>query len=197
MFAQGEQANHQGQTGLGVGLALARQLIELHGGTIEADSEGLGRGSTFSVSVPRADAPAEEPAIADLEPEPPARPARVLIVDDNADYASSLALLLSSVGHEVRVANTGEEALALAGELTPEVGILDIGLPDIGGRDLARRLRTMAGVQKPVLIAISGWGQPEDRQQSLDAGFSLHLVKPVDYRTIQAAMREFCQELPR
>ena len=195
MFAQGGSAGAQGQTGLGVGLALARQLIVLHGGTIEASSDGPGCGATFVVNVPRATAPQAKPAL-DAPGETPAeQPTRVLIVDDNIDFASTLALLFGAVGYEVRVANSGQEALEIAGRFRPEIGILDIGLPDIGGRELAGRLRRMARDRQLILIAISGWGQDEDRKQSLAAGFARHLVKPVDFRTIQDALRDIREEV--
>jgi two-component system CheB/CheR fusion protein len=114
---------------------------------------------------------------------------RILIVDDNVDFAASLAQLLESLGHDVQVANSASDALKLAEEQLPDVGILDIGLPDISGHELAGRLRSAAGERELVLIAISGWGQEADRRRSLDAGFDVHLVKPVDFRTVQDALR--------
>jgi signal transduction histidine kinase/CheY-like chemotaxis protein len=204
MFSQGDAAHAGARSGLGVGLALARQLTALHDGTIDVASAGPGQGSTFTVTIPRAPAPptlTEEATAgesmatvtADLPRSLPAAarrdaPARVLLVDDNVDFATSLAQLLGALGHEVRVAHTGADALRIAAEMRPDVGVLDIGLPDIGGHDLARRIRAEID-RPPVLIAVSGWGQEEDKRKSREAGFSLHLVKPVDYRTIQDAMR--------
>ena len=194
MFSQGDAPAEKRHGGLGVGLALARQLVELHGGTIEAASEGPGRGATFTVRIPRAARPEHAAPSAESGDEQPVDRARVLIVDDNVDYAASLAQLLGTLGHDIRVANTGTEALAAAREFEPEVAILDIGLPDINGRDLAGRLKGMAGDRGLVLIAISGWGQTDDKQRSIEAGFSLHLVKPVSFETIQAALRELWPE---
>jgi CheY-like chemotaxis protein/anti-sigma regulatory factor (Ser/Thr protein kinase) len=222
MFSQGETTHAGVQSGLGVGLALARQLTALHDGTITVASEGPGRGATFTVSLPRAAAepaaiehgavslndkaapmgPVSEDA-ADLPRAQPAgarrtvpalQPTRVLLVDDNVDFASSLAQLLEALGHKVRVAHDGAEALRIARDMKPDIGILDIGLPDIGGHELARRIREQSPEAPPVLIAVSGWGQEEDKRKSLAAGFSLHLVKPVDYRTIQDAMSRLRQE---
>jgi CheY-like chemotaxis protein len=195
MFSQGETQDARTQTGLGVGLALARQLTLMHEGTIDASSEGPGRGARFTLTMPRAPSPpvAEIPATerpAALHDAWEATPARVLLVDDNVDFASSLAQLFGVGGHDVRVAHDGTSALDIAREFKPEVCFLDIGLPDMSGHDLARRLRAAADNPTPILIAISGWGMDEDRRRSLDAGFSLHLVKPVDYRTVRDAMRE-------
>jgi signal transduction histidine kinase/ActR/RegA family two-component response regulator len=214
MFSQGETTHPGAHSGLGVGLALARQLTALHDGTISVASDGPGSGATFTISIPRApaataehyasapvdpasqetaDLPRAQPAAARLSA-PVTQPTRVLLVDDNVDFASSLAQLLEALGHDVRVAHDGAEALRIARDMKPDIGILDIGLPDIGGHDLARLIREQAPEAPPVLIAVSGWGQEEDKRKSLAAGFSLHLVKPVDYRTIQDAMRRLRQE---
>jgi signal transduction histidine kinase len=195
MFSQGDASGAHGQAGLGVGLALARQLTELHDGTIVAASEGPGRGAVFTVTIPRAEKPAASSAM-DEQPDAAGllRSLRILLVDDNADFASSLALLLGALGHDVRVANDGRQALAIARDFEAEVAILDIGLPDIGGHELAQRLKE-AGNGELVLIAISGWGQESDKQRSREAGFDLHLVKPVDYLTIQEALRDLLGEV--
>jgi CheY-like chemotaxis protein/two-component sensor histidine kinase len=208
MFSQGGISAELGQTGLGVGLALARQLVRLHGGAIEAASEGAGQGARFNVTIPRAPAPAPAPAHAPAQAPADAqtpgaerqddlpsaavadRRDRTLIVDDNVDFAASLAQLLGAIGHDVQVANTGEAALQAAREFEPDVAILDIGLPDIGGHELAGLLRAAAADRPLVQIAVSGWGQESDKQRSLEAGFDIHLVKPVDYQTIQDAIRE-------
>jgi CheY-like chemotaxis protein len=181
-------------TGLGVGLALAKRLIELHGGTIEARSDGLGLGSAFSVRLPVMAALTSDrgpPLTEDSARH--GRPHRILLVDDNVDFVTSLSLLLQSMGHEVRVAHDAGEALAAAQEFTPEFAFLDLGLPRISGYELARELRKLPAAEETVLVALSGWGQPQDRLRSQDAGFVLHLVKPVDLARIQTVLESFAQ----
>jgi signal transduction histidine kinase/CheY-like chemotaxis protein len=187
MFTQG-QATQAAQTGLGVGLALARRLVELHDGTIWAESSGSGHGSVFTVELPRA-AEVEARRAADVAQPPAASAARrILLVDDNVDFASSMSLLLQRLGHEVRVAHTAAEGLAIARELRPEIGFLDLGLPDASGYELAGALRALLDPESTLLVAISGWGQPRDRERSQQAGFALHLVKPVELKSIEAAI---------
>lgn len=189
MFKQGDTSAERTQAGLGVGLALARQLIELHGGTIEAQSPGLGRGSAFTVQLPvmaaltsrRGDAPVARTSGS-------GRRHRILLVDDNVDFAASLALLLQGMGHDVQVAHDATTALSTAAEFSPEFAFLDIGLPLINGYELARRLKTSPACAETVLIAISGWGQEQDRLQAEQAGFALHLVKPVEFNRIQSVL---------
>jgi signal transduction histidine kinase/CheY-like chemotaxis protein len=188
MFAQGDNSTERSQSGLGVGLALARKLIELHGGTIAAESAGLGRGSTFTVVLPVMAALTSDrppPAAAAL---PVSRRHRILLVDDNVDFATSLALLLENLGHRVRIAHDATEALEAAQELEPEFAFLDLGLPKISGYDLAQALRERPQCAHTVLVALSGWGQARDRQRSQEAGFALHLVKPVELESIQAVL---------
>ncbi|HYV20395.1 MAG TPA: ATP-binding protein [Verrucomicrobiae bacterium] len=183
MFSQGEASRERSRLGLGVGLALARSLVELHGGSIEARSAGLARGSTFVVRLPRAAA-----AAASAEPRPASvlRPAtipakrRVLIVDDLKDNAESLARLLGFVGHEVHIAFDGEEGIAAAERVRPDVVLLDIGMPRLNGYDACRRIRQQPWGRDMVMIAVTGWGQEHDRHRSEEAGFARHLVKPVD-----------------
>lgn len=194
MFTQNGAPVEQTQTGLGVGLALARQLAELHGGTVEAASAGAGKGSTFTVSIPRAARPAAEERSALPSSDDAGEAARVLVVDDNRDFAESLAELLKAYGHEVEVAYDGEHALSLAGEFRPQFGLLDIGLPRMDGYELARRLRRLPWADHLILVAISGWGQEQDRRRSREAGFALHLVKPVQYPVVQAALRGLLEE---
>ncbi len=190
MFTQapGDKTS-RAQSGLGVGLALARRLVELHGGTITASSPGPGRGSTFEVRLPaRASSKhaAEPPAPAErAEADAAARPHRILLVDDNIDFATSLAILLESLGHDVRVAHEARGAVEAAAALEPDVAFLDIGLPDVSGYELAVRLRGMPACANTTMIALSGWGQIEDRRRSFEAGFAHHLVKPVDLKTIE------------
>ncbi len=186
MFTQGE-TGHSGQTGVGVGLALARRLVELHGGTIAGESSGLGSGSTFTVTLPRS-VELEAQRATEIRQAKAGSTRRIMIVDDNVDYATSMSLLLQGLGHEVRVAHDAAEALAVARELRPELGFLDLGLPDLTGYELAGALHAQPETASTVLVAVSGWGQASDRERSRQAGFVLHLVKPVELSSIQAAI---------
>ena len=178
MFVQGRSALERVGGGLGIGLALARRIAELHGGTLEAKSEGANRGSEFVLRVPLSQAPVRREA-------PPAEqraalPRRILVVDDNVDAATTLDVLLRSLGHETRVAHEGMTALEIAREFRPQVILLDIGMPGLDGYEVARRLRAMNHGRTFRIVAITGWGQEADRLRSKEAGFDLHLVKPVD-----------------
>lgn len=188
LFAMFIQENHEESSrhggGLGVGLALAKRLVELHGGTIEAESGGAGTGSTFTVELPVGMSRAVEyPAVAIPAPEGSQQRYRILLVDDNVDYVSSLELLLNSLRHEVRTAHDAPEALTLLDDFVPDFAFLDIGLPSMSGFELAKqvRQRTSKDIQ---LIAVSGWGQPHYYRQARQAGFSRYLVKPVTAETI-------------
>jgi signal transduction histidine kinase len=167
------------QGGLGIGLTLARQLIGLHRGSLEAKSQGQGRGSTFVVRLPIVSTavPDQEPVATPASP-PRVEQRRVLVADDNRDAADSMAILMGGAGHLVRVAYDGAEALSVAEEFRPDVAFLDIGMPKMNGYDVARRLREARGASIR-LIALTGWGQDSDRQRSEEAGFDEHLVKPV------------------
>jgi PAS domain S-box-containing protein len=178
MFVQGRSPLRRVGSGLGVGLALARSIVELHGGSIEAKSEGEGKGAEFRVRLPASGAPPREEAQSRPAPQGRSPARRVLIVDDNADAAVSLNLFVQALGHETLLAYDGEHALQAFDEFRPHIVLLDIGLPDINGYEVARRLRMRGGGVR--IIAVTGWGQPEDRRQSAEAGFDLHLVKPVD-----------------
>jgi two-component system, sensor histidine kinase len=186
MFAQGDSSLERAQAGLGVGLALAKRLIELHGGTITGESAGLGLGSVFTVVLPVMAALTSERAATAARATPGRH--RILLVDDNVDFAASLALLLQNLGHTVRVAHDAAAALAAARELKPEFAFLDLGLPQVSGYDLARALRAQPESAATVLVALSGWGQARDRQRSQEAGFALHLVKPVELQNIQTVL---------
>ncbi|UJR80175.1 PAS domain-containing protein [Sandaracinus amylolyticus] len=181
-FVQDERRTDRSQGGLGLGLALVRGLVELHGGTVRAQSEGHGHGAELTITLPlREPAPAEEPAVAPCE----ARPRRVLIVEDNEDAAEMLRLVLESGGHQVEVAHTGSEALARARALAPEVVLCDIGLPGLmDGYDVARALRSDAITKGARLVALTGYGQEEDQRRAIDAGFDRHVTKPVDPRAL-------------
>jgi CheY-like chemotaxis protein/two-component sensor histidine kinase len=165
------------QGGLGIGLTLVRQLVELHGGTIEARSAGAGHGSEFVVRLPLVAAAAPEvPARA---PTPAATPLRVLIADDNLDAAESLTLLLRLKGHDAHAVFDGEAAIDSAERLLPQVALLDIGMPKANGYEVARRVRAFPWGKEIFLVALTGWGQESDKLQARQAGFDAHLVKPV------------------
>lgn len=187
MFVQDEHTDLRGQPGLGVGLALAKRLVELHGGTIQADSEGAGRGSTFRVRMAVEHATASAPEAPPSEADADYMRYRILLVDDNVDFATSLCTLLENLGHEVKATHDAPEALAVAAGFRPDFAFLDIGLPTMDGYDLARRLiRRLSPDLK--LVAISGWGQKEDRRRASDAGFAWYLVKPVDLASIRSIL---------
>jgi signal transduction histidine kinase/DNA-binding response OmpR family regulator len=187
-FVQGEQALDRSDGGLGIGLTLVETLVDLHGGTIEAHSDGPGTGATFTVRWPGATAGAAAPAPRLIAAS--AHRQRILIVDDNADAADMLAALLRMAGHEVSVANHGATALELARDFAPQVALLDLGLPEIDGFELAHRLRGLDICRDTVLIAVTGYGQPGDRRRSKAAGFAHHLVKPVALATLEALLAE-------
>jgi signal transduction histidine kinase/ActR/RegA family two-component response regulator len=183
LFAQERRASDRAQGGLGIGLTLVRQLVELHGGSVTAHSEGVGRGSEFRVSLPYSEleAPPEAPA-AHLDSH--ARALEVLVVDDNVDAAETLAELLQVWGHTVRVVHDGFAALEAAGAHAPDVVLLDIGLPRMDGFEVARRLRANPAHARCTLVALTGYGQSEDRARAHEAGFDHHLTKPVDLQVL-------------
>lgn len=182
MFAQQRSPSDYSQGGLGIGLSLVEGIVALHGGRVEAHSDGAGQGSEFVVRLPRTTTPAVEGKTAARDADGDAALSRVLVVDDNVDAASTAAELLRLLGHEVEVAHDGREALEKAAQLRPDTVLLDIGLPDIDGYEVARRLRQAieAGALPAMrLIALTGWGQDKDKRLSAEAGFDLHWVKPV------------------
>ncbi len=182
-FVQASQSVARSAGGMGIGLSLVRSFVRLHGGTVEARSPGLGRGSTFTVKLPLAPGeprPREDTGEVDPGVLVSGRPLRVLIVDDNQDALLSVAELLRMVGHEVQTAISGPTALAVLRGFRPDVAILDIGLPGMDGFELAGQVRALLGNPQPRLIAMTGYGQETDRDRSVAAGFDLHLVKPVD-----------------
>lgn len=199
LFTQGEWTANS-QDGMGIGLALVRRLVELHGGAITAASAGLGQGSEFVVRLPALSAeeagPTPAPGDADKRaagdsaaadrPKPLCR--RILIVDDNVDTARSLKMLLSMEGHEVEIAHDGLATLKVADSFRPDVILLDIGLPRMDGYEVARRLRERPEMQKALLVALTGYGQDDDRRRSQEAGFSAHLVKPVKLEILQSLL---------
>jgi PAS domain S-box-containing protein len=185
-FMQEKQALNRPQGGLGLGLAIVRSLVELHGGTVSAHSEGRGKGSEFTISLPRSRRSSETRA--DASPpgrEEASRGARILVVDDNEDAAQTLADALSELGHQVHVAHDGPEALSLAERIKPTICFIDIGLPVMDGYELARRLREVPSLCGVPLVAVSGYGELSAVQRSTDAGFQTHLVKPVELAKLE------------
>jgi CheY-like chemotaxis protein len=187
MFTQVSRHHGGAKGGLGIGLSLARRLMEMHGGSVSAHSEGPGRGSRFTVTLPRlASAAGELPGSgAAGEAWAPNARRRVLVVDDNHDAAESTALLLKALGAQVRVAFGGAAALQLVERWRPELVLLDLGMPEMDGHEVARRLVQQVGAQRPLLVALTGWGQQQDREQTRRAGFDEHVVKPVDLAGLQ------------
>jgi PAS domain S-box-containing protein len=179
--------NAKPRTGLGVGLNLARRLVELHDGQLVAMSEGLGQGSHFLTTLPLAELAAAEPAAAENERSAmeTRSPIRALIIDDNVDAAVTLSLLLQLGRHTTRLAHDGPEALKVAAEFKPDIILLDLGLPGIDGYEVARALRRMPELGHPLLVAVTAWGAPEDRARTKQAGFDEHLTKPVDISMIE------------
>ncbi len=172
--------------GLGIDLTLARELLEMHGGTLTAASDGPGLGSTFTVSLPAADPPADGPRVEGSSPRAvEGRPAaRVLVVDDNVDLARGLTRLVEMLGHAVATAYDGPEAIATARRFRPDVVLLDIGLPGMDGYEVAARLRLEECCRESRIVAVTGYGHEEDRRRSREAGFDFHVVKPLDFSTL-------------
>jgi CheY-like chemotaxis protein/anti-sigma regulatory factor (Ser/Thr protein kinase) len=195
MFVRGDTARHRGGAGLGVGLALARRIAEMHGGTLQAYSAGENRGSEFTLCLPLA---TYVTAAAAAETEPAMRstttvranPAgrRILVADDNVDAALTLAQVLKSLGHVTSVVHDGADAISAAIDFRPDVVLLDIGMPGLDGYEVARRLRASGANDLMRIIAVTGWGQESDRKKSEAAGFDVHLVKPVDVTELVRAV---------
>ena len=192
LFAQGTRSLDRSEGGLGIGLTLAERLVQQHGGAIRAHSDGLGCGSEFTVRLPILDAevaPQQSPT-SQPEPTPSVATHRVLIVDDHCDSAASLCLLVRRLGHEAWSTYDGPSALARAAEQKPDIVLLDIGLPEMDGFEVARRLRSIPGLERIVIVALTGYGRSEDRRATEQAGFDLHWVKPVDSRTLTSLLND-------
>ena len=180
MFTQGHLSTGALRGGLGVGLSIVHKLVALHGGSVEARSDGPGRGAEFVVRLPALEAPVEPPPRPRAPAVPRASSRRILVVDDNEDSAESLALVLQMKGNDVRTARDGREALAVAREFRPQLVLLDIGMPGEDGHGVCRRIRAEPWGHDLPVVALTGWGQEEDRRRSLESGFTQHLLKPVD-----------------
>jgi signal transduction histidine kinase/ActR/RegA family two-component response regulator len=187
MFGQVNQSLDRAQGGLGIGLALVRRLVEMHQGTVTAKSDGPGKGSTFSVRLPAARAPVVTP-IPTTERPVVGSSRRVLVVDDNEDAGELLGFMLEQEGFEAVIVNDGPAALRAAASVSPSVVILDIGLPGMSGYEVAKQLREQSSMTDTAIIALSGWGSPEDKRRALDAGFDLHLTKPVFLEELRQAL---------
>jgi signal transduction histidine kinase len=190
MFSQAKEALERAEGGLGIGLSIVKGLVELHGGTVEARSEGRGQGSEFVVRLPGV-------VVADKAAKPAAASAaarhankRIVVVDDHVDAGESLKLLLQLDGHEVRLVHDGEQAIRAVEVGAPDVMFLDIGMPNLNGYEAARRIRALPGGAALKLVALTGWGQPGDRQRAMEAGFDVHLTKPVDHETLRQILRQ-------
>jgi PAS domain S-box-containing protein len=191
LFMQVDRTLERSQDGLGIGLSLVKRLVDMHGGSVEAFSEGLGHGSEFVVRLPVPAGRGVETAESTTEPAGPSR--RILIVDDNTDSAASLAMLLQLSNHETYTAHDGLQALESVERLQPDVVLLDVGLPKLNGYEVCRRIRQQPWAKNVLIVAITGWGQAEDQKKSNEAGFDAHMVKPPDY---DALMRLFSSHLP-
>jgi len=192
MFWQGEDSQNNVQAGLGIGLALARGLVELHGGTLTAYSEGRGRGSEFLIRLPLSKVGVVEgnQDVARAPASAAVAASRILVVDDNADAATSLAMLLRLQGHEVEIARDGVSGLDAARRFQPRVALLDLGMPRMNGYELAKHLRALDGGEQMTLVAVTGWGQAEDRRRTEAAGFDHHLTKPIDPNLVESLLAD-------
>jgi len=196
LFVQGDRSLDREEGGLGIGLTLVRRLVELHGGTVEARSAGLGRGSTFTVRLP-AISPARAASASPPKKCGSLERRRVLIIEDNDDAREMLRCALEQEGYVVYVAADGQDGIAQAVSLGPDVALVDIGLPGVNGYDVARRIRTAGAGNRPILVALTGYGREEDRRRAEEAGFDRHLVKPVDPAKLVGLIAELPPQSPR
>jgi CheY-like chemotaxis protein len=190
MFSRVPAGRDHGQGGLGIGLSLARGLVELHGGTITAYSAGLDQGSQFVVRLPAASGKSSDVPVPDVHQSSAATPGcRILIVDDLRDNADSLGILLQSLGHDVRTCYHGETGIQIAEQFRPDVAFVDLGMPQIDGYEVCRRIRAQPWGAKMFLVAQTGWGQEFDRRRTQAAGFDQHMVKPLELNILDALLR--------
>jgi two-component system CheB/CheR fusion protein len=188
LFMQADASPSRATSGLGIGLTLVRHLVELHGGSVEVHSPGLGQGSEFVVRLPAlperprgaARAAPRESAVQESVPH------RILVTDDNVEGAETFAIMLRRAGHEVQVAHSGARTLEIATEFQPQVVFLDVGMPEMDGYETARQLRDLAGLEDTLLVALTGYGQESDRQRAYEAGFDEFLVKPAHPEVVAA-----------
>ena len=188
LFVQGDQGASRGNGGLGIGLALARTLTEMHGGAIEAHSDGVGRGSTFTIRIPWT-SQAAAPAQVQTTPAASGTGRRVLVVDDNVDSAEVMVMLIRKLGGDAQAAFDGESAVRAAADFTPDIIFLDIGLPGIDGYETCRRIRAQHGASMTI-VAITGWGQEQDKHRAIQAGFDTHVTKPADPRVLESLLAD-------
>ena len=197
LFAQAAPVLERAEGGLGIGLSLVRGLVELHGGAVSAHSRGVGHGSEFLVRLPIGNAVARQTGDEPVKPpRAPIEPLRLLVADDNCDSAASCAALLEASGHEVSVAHGGREAFDLACRLEPDALLLDIGMPELNGYQLAQSIRGTGWGRRALLIAVSGWGQEEDKRRALAAGFDRHLTKPIDPDALESVLQRAAGRQP-
>ena len=190
LFVQADSTAKNSLGGLGVGLALVRRVVELHGGNVQARSEGKTLGAEFVVRLPLSIEQIQTVSTREQQAPGSIRTLRVLIVDDNRDAADSLNLLLVSMGQKVCVAYDGQCAISAAKTFEPDVVLLDIGMPNMSGYEVARALRTDASAAKTALVAVTGWGQEADRERAKEAGFSHHFVKPISEEALRSILTE-------
>jgi len=197
LFSQADVPIARSRGGLGIGLTLVRTLVELHGGRVRAHSEGIGKGSEFEIVLPLL---AEDARVSQSSGPPkleaPSSARRVLIVEDNPDAQEALTCLLKLWGHDVHVADDGPAGIQAAIALRPEIALIDLGLPTVDGYEVARQIRSAFGLASPLLIALTGYGAPEQRSQALAAGFDLHIVKPVEPERLAALLEEYAARAP-
>jgi len=195
MFFQSRAALGRAEGGLGVGLSLVRGLVALHGGSVEAHSAGAGQGSEFIVRLPLGAAvPDAVDAAVEADQISADAGLKILVVDDNRDAADTCAMLLEASGHHVQTAYTARQALELARAFRPHALLLDIGLPDIDGYVLAEQVRATPWGRNAVLVAVTGWGQEQDRQRAVVAGFDQHLVKPISAETVESLLQTLARK---
>ncbi|UGQ47291.1 response regulator [Massilia endophytica] len=195
LFSQAGHSPDRVQDGLGIGLSLVRTLVQLHGGTVSAESEGPGKGSTFEVRLPAQEADAPACASAGAASAPDAKQYRILVVDDSVDAAEIVGALLEHAGHQVKLAHDGAGAIAAALAMQPDVVFLDIGLPDMSGVAVAAAMRREPSLQRTALVALTGYGQDKDREEARAAGFNHHLTKPVSLDVLDATVRRFAVQI--